>query len=388
MRRQFRAPALLVLIGSVLLLSACTRQKATEKIEGTVLDAAGKPLEKVRVFNSGDSLPSIETYSAANGRFCLRDFGTGRVWLFAVKEGYRFAAVRPKAGATDVRLALVASREPPPARAAASEPTPLGEQQRLAHRMLERLWGGGALGNRCYWLSSAMSRIDPELAVRWAIDGRGDCVDFIRAAMAEQIADKDFDEALGLLSQSGGDGLNALIRLARRYAASDPAKALRCVEELVVGGRAFDQPWRAGYLAEAGALAIRLGMGDTGRKLLDEAGTMATKLGSEQAHAGARGMVAEALATSDLERALKLIEPITPMNSPERYRAHVAVAICLQNLDQALAIAGKIRTGGYADRARLRMAIHLAPTRPADAIRVAEMIGGDRKYSRDSVGKT
>ena len=310
MRRKLRTPALFVLIGSVLLLSACTRQKATEQIEGTVLDAAGKPRDKVRIFNRGDGLPPVETRTAADGHFCLHDFGAGRVWLFVGKEGYRFAAVRPKAGATDVRLTLVESREPPPARAAASEPTPLGEQQRLAHRLLEKLWGGGALGNRCYWLSNAMSRIDPELALRWAIDGKGDCADFIRAAMAEQIADKDFDEALGLLAQSGGDGLNALIRLARRYAASDPAKALRCIEELVVAGRAVDQPWRAGYLAEAGALAVRLGNKDAGRKLLDEAGTMAANLGLAQAHAGARGMVAAALAPSDLKRALQLVELI------------------------------------------------------------------------------
>jgi hypothetical protein len=316
MRNNLRATTLLILIGSVLPFSACSRQGPSADVEGTMLDAAGKPVDKVR-----DGLPPIET------------------------------------------------------RAAASEPTPLAEQQRRAHRLLEKLWGGGALGNRCYWLSSAMRRIDPELALRWAIDGKGDCADFIRAAMAEQMADKDFDEALGLIAQSEGWGLNALIRLARRYTASDPAKALRCVEELVVGGRAFDQPWRAGYLAQAGALAIRLGKSDAGQKLLDEAGAMAAKLGSEQAHAAARGMVAEALAPSDLGRALKLIEPITPMNSPDRCRAHVAVAICLQNLDGALAILEKSQTGGYDDRGRLRIAQRLAPTRPADATRVAEMIG-------------
>lgn len=301
MRSRVHASTFLLLIGLVLLLSACA-PKASERVEGTVLDAAGKPLDKVRVFNCGDGLAMIETRTATDGHFFLQGFGTGRVWLFAQKEGYRFAALCPAAGASDNRLTLAESREPPKAQAAASEPIPLERQQQLAHRLLEKLWADCSGDNRCYWVTRAMGRIDPELALRWAGEKKRDeCVALIRAAMAEQVAEKDLDEALGLVAQSGPDGLTSLIRLARRYAATDPAKAIRCVEELVVGARAVDQPWRAGCLAQAGGLAIRLGKMDTGRKLLDEAsqaagkfGSEAAKLGSEREHAAARGMVAEA----------------------------------------------------------------------------------------------
>ena len=167
MRSRVHASTFLLLIGLVLLLSACA-PKASERVEGTVLDAAGKPLDKVRVFNCGDGLAMIETRTATDGHFFLQGFGTGRVWLFAQKEGYRFAAPCPAACASDNRLTLAECREPPKAQAAASEPIPLERQQQLAHRLLEKLWADCSGDNRCYWVTRAMGRIDPELALRWA----------------------------------------------------------------------------------------------------------------------------------------------------------------------------------------------------------------------------
>ncbi len=378
-------PVLLLALGiAILLFLAYRQQKAWEKVEGTVVDSAGKPVADVRVFNTGDGPKPVEAYTDASGRFCLQALTSGPVYVFADKTGYRFAGVRTTAGATGVVIKLLRQAEPAPQRAVASESMPLDQRQKHARKMLEKLWAEDSRSKQYYWVTMAMSRIDPELALRWSAESDTGCAGLIRAAMAEKIADADLDEALSLMAQSGPDRLNALIKLAHRYTVSDPAKAMRCAEELVVGARAVDQPWRAGYLAQAGSLVIQLGDKNAGWKLLDEAGTMAAKLGSERQHAGARGMAAEAMAPSDLKRALALLEPITRQNGPDRFRANVAVAICRQNLEQALAIVAKMASAYDANGARLRIAYRLAPTRPADAVRVAESMGSSPRVPRAS----
>ncbi len=372
---------LLVIAIASLLLPACGRQNTAEHVAGTVVDTAGKPLAGVRVFNRGDGPKPVETHTDASGCFRLVGLNAGTVYVFADKADYRFAGVRTTAGATGLVVRLLRQAEPAPTRPVASPPMPLDEQRGLARRMLAKLWAEDARSKDYYRVVVAMSHIDPDLALRWASDSVGDWTDLVRAGMAEKIAAQDFDEALGLLTQSGFDGLISLVRLAHRYAASDPVRARRCVEELVVGARAIDQPWRAAYLAQAGGLAIRLGNQEAGRKLLDEAEQTAAKLGSQHQHAGARAMVARAMAPTDLKRALALLEPIGPQDEPDRLRLGVAVAICQQDLGQALAMVGKVEPSYPvdADCARLRMACRLAPTRPADAVRVAEMIGNHRQ---------
>lgn len=371
--------ALLIPMGIVLLLPACRQQKAAEKVEGTVLDTAGKPVASVRVFNSGDGPTRIETYTDQFGRFRLDGFNSGPVYVFAEKAGCRFAGVRTTAGSTGVAIKLLQQTEPMPMRAIASASMPLDQQQELARKIVEKIWADDSRSKRCTWVMMAMSRINPELALRWSTQIGPGCVNLVRAATAEKIADEDFDEALSLIGQSGSNRPNTLVKLARRYTVPNPAKALRCAEELVVAARAVDQPWRTGYLAQAGGLAIRLGKKEAGQKLLDEAGKMADKLGTEGQNAGARGMVARAMAPSDFQRALSLLKPITSSrNDLDQLRADVAVAGCLQHLDQALAIVAKIESAYTANAARLRIAYRLAPTRPTDAIRVAESIASGR----------
>ena len=74
--------------------------------------------------------------------------------------------------------------------------------------------------------------------------------------------------------------------------------------------RGLNQPDRSAAMAQAGAVLVKLGRADAGRKLIDEAAQDAAQLGTE-GHAGYyRWLVAEVLAPFDLKRALALIEPI------------------------------------------------------------------------------
>ena len=96
MRRTGRPRAgfvLLILTGIAILLPACRRQQAGEKVEGTVLDAAGKAVAEARVFNCGDGPAPIETHTDKFGRFRLEGLNRGPIYVFAEKADYRFAGV-------------------------------------------------------------------------------------------------------------------------------------------------------------------------------------------------------------------------------------------------------------------------------------------------------
>ncbi len=383
-----------ILIAAVLLVLACGAavvarvllgHNHADQIAGVVLDSAGRPVTGVRVFNHGDAPETIETRTDATGHFCLRGFEPGTVYVFGQKSGYRFTGLRTRCGVADVRLTLLGRDESPPAWKPIESPPSPDEQQKLARRLLERLWATKPYGDRCYWLIRAMSRIDPATALRWSAGLDPTYADLSRAAMAEELAgavpvpsaedaDVDFGEALDLMRQSGPEGMNLLARLGRQYAASDPARAMRCAEELTVLARAVDQPWRAGYLAQAGALAVRLGKPDAGQALLEEAAEMVARLPSAPTNDAARGMVAAAMAETNLTRAEALLDPIPANNGLDRFRGNVAVAGCLAYLDQALALAGKMEPYD-ADCARLRIAFRLAPTHPTEAVRVSEATG-------------
>jgi hypothetical protein len=59
--------------------------------------------------------------------------------------------------------------------------------------------------------------------------------------------------------------------LADRFAETDPKEALRFAEEAAVQARGWNQPHRALAMARARAVLVKLGRGDVGRKLIDEA---------------------------------------------------------------------------------------------------------------------
>jgi len=169
-----------------------------------------------------------------------RPFSVGGIhlrpaYVFAEKADYRFAKLRTTAGATGVVVRLVHQSEPMLLRPVASEPMPLDRQHELARRMLEKLWAEDLRSKQYDCVATAMGWIDPELVLRWSAELDADRADRVRAAVAERIADEGLDEALSLIGQSGGAGLNALVNLAHRYKVSDPAKAMRCAEELPSG---------------------------------------------------------------------------------------------------------------------------------------------------------
>jgi protocatechuate 3,4-dioxygenase beta subunit len=343
-------------------------------VEGNVVDSAGKPVADARVFNSGDGLTRLESRSDPAGHFRLQGFRKGPVFVFAEKDGYRFAGVRTTTGAAGVTLAMLKTTEPPAKQTAASA-SDAQQQRKALQQLLSRL---SASRNRQIrqWACQRLLPLDPELAKKRAkqrkisLDAPQD-----RKSLAK-LADEDLDEALSIVAKQGGRAYYELENLAKHFIASDPEKALRCVEEAVVRARSLDQPERAIGLAKMGALAIRLGSKEAGAKLIAEAADMADKWKPSDRSSYMFGSLATAVAAADPDRALRLLDKLSE-NNRGAYRANIAAAI--DDLPKAEAILAKLERW-YAQRGRMRLAYRIAPTRPADAVRLVETMPSPYGY--------
>ena len=162
--------------------------------------------------------------------------------------------------------------------------------------------------------------------------------------------------------------------LADRFAETDPKKALRFAEEAAVQARGLNQPDRALAMARAGAVLVKLGRGDVGRKLIDEAARDAAQLPVVNRAGYYRGLVSGILAPYDVERALALVEPIKTENQEgPRNRARIAAAIATTDTKRAVELVETV--GGnafYHEMARTAIAYQIGRDRPDEAIKIIE----------------
>jgi RNA polymerase sigma factor (sigma-70 family) len=338
--------------------------RAQGVMSGRVVDSSGRPLAGVRVFNSGDGPEPVSTTSDADGRFRLGGLHDGLVYVFAEKAGCRFTGMPVQTG-SQITLGLLTSSEPVPPwgdrRAGRLKPE---EERRLARRLLQELWELPRERRDALEAAvlPALARLDPAEALRRSAATGGRHDHLVRGAIARQVAGKDVDDALAVLAPVPKEYAWLTLReLANRYAAADPARALRFTEEAVVRARALDQPARCVALADAGDLLRRLGKSAQGRAVVEEAAGTAEQLGTEGVQELARARIAAALAPFDRPRAERVLGPLANAKAIDRYRSDVAAAAG----DAAGASAG----GG-----KLRLAYQRAADNPDEAVRIAESI--------------
>jgi hypothetical protein len=166
------------------------------------------------VFNTGDGLAPMSVQTDSAGRFRLGGFYNGPAYVFAQKEGLRFTAQRTQSGVKDVVVTMLRGKEIPPV-SAQPEPRSWEEEKRLARDLLERLRAEGS-GRRTATAVSAMARIDTEQAQKWSAALGGQYGAVLRRQLAKTIAEKEPDEALGLLAPEGPWGQEYYLEIARR----------------------------------------------------------------------------------------------------------------------------------------------------------------------------
>ena len=360
-------------------------------VEGKIVDSLGKPVPAARVFNTGDGPQTVSTASDSEGRFHLAGLHSGPVYVFVDQPGYRFTAARAAAGATGLVVTILRKDQPTPRFAGPPMKVLMEEQRKLAHELLEMVWAQCDHA-KLQTAVVTMCRIDPELARKWSAEAGGRYDAAIRGSMLPQIADEDLDEAFAQIhtQRQWAASLRPLKSLAERYAKSDPEKAMRCAEEMVVRARAMDQPARTTGVAQAGQLVTRLGNVASGRKLIEEAAAMIPRLGPQR-NFEARGAVAQAMAAYDVKRAMALMPAkLLPRGSDQQSQqasyqqmqavSNLAAAICVAHPEEAGQLVAKLESW-YADRARIRMACRIAPVRPGDALVLLEGVDADQRVS-------
>jgi hypothetical protein len=224
-----------------------------------------------------------------------------------------------------------------------------------------------------------MEKVDPALAKKWraenrkGVDGNAEQQKWMarreQMTQAEEIAATDPDEALALIRAEWDTfQFNTLRKLARKFAQSDPAKAWRFLEEAAAGAREGEGHNQAWSLAMVGEAAIELGKPEAGKKLIFEAAERAEKCGISGFHTFARGRSAQALVRFDVERAVKIIEPITEPNERARWFVNLAVRLVAEQPERAFDLLK--RSGPNASIfPRMRLVLKLADTRPDMALR-------------------
>ncbi len=359
---------------------------------GRVVDSDGRPIVGAAVFNRGDGPRPMATSTDAEGRFRLEGIFPGTRYAFARKDGYRFTGVRVQDDTDGLTITLLKPDEPPPAWKPGDGPT-YDQQRAFARQVLIRLWeqyNADAENNGLFACVGHMAEIDPDLAIQWSAD-KGHAFDNqVRHAQARTLAETDATRALALLNQRADSQSQAVLQtLAERFAESDPRKAHRFAEEAAGQSRGLNQPDRTLAMARAGAVLVRLGRADVGRKLIDDAARDAAQLPAANWAGVCRSRAAQILAPYDVERALAIIEPFKVKN-PDWWKSnHAAIAAAIARTDTPRAIALVETVDGLgSDRERTRTAIAytIGADHPDEAIKIIEGIKRDRWDSQWRAG--
>jgi hypothetical protein len=234
-------------------------------ISGRVVDRQGKPVAGVDVFEAGDGPVRTSARTGQDGRFVLGGFFTGRVFVFARAQGFRFEGQLVKPGDADVTVELTRTTERP-ARELTTlpDPIPIEESRALARRLLDRWWSAAVEKKdegAKYFVTRFLVAADPVEALR-----KIDAVKFpnersrsaLISLVARTLAKTDLDEAETVAESIGHPGIRAgtLAYLVDLVAPSDRRRKLDLLSRATVQAHATTEP--ADRIFQLGEIAVRL----------------------------------------------------------------------------------------------------------------------------------
>ncbi len=342
-------------------------------VEGKVVDSSGKPLADVRVFNSGDGAEPMETRSNAAGKFRLQGFRSGPVYVFAEKDGCRFAGLQTTAGVTNAVVKVLRNDEPPPRWAAPPPAMTREEGMKWARQLLNRLVASKDKDVRKD-AGRKLAELLRKREARAPKTPRTVKASSLKPGDLQKVAETDMDEALSLIPKDHDKAYRELKGLAEHFASSDRERAMRFASEAILHARSQDDPVRTLDLAELGRFVASLGNKAVGEKLVREAADLGTKWASSSERREWYAVaLARTIAAVDLDSALKLSKKV----SQQRRSSCVAnIAVTLDDLPKAESLLKSVEPW-YAARGRARLAYRIAATRPAEAVRLVEGISAE-----------
>lgn len=352
-------------------------------VAGTVVDEAGQPVAKARLWDPHDGPALVETFTDAAGRFRLEGVAEGGLYLFAEATGHGLTGGPAQAGQADAKLTFRAVQPavmgaPIPSPAAALDPV---EARSLALDLLKQALQE-TNGQRTYGrqsLLTALARLDPDAAMTAAV-AAGDNMPSLYLAAGTALLKGHPDQAVPLLKKADPNfALGSLLSRAETNRRSDPDLARLCLETTETLLPTLPDPARRVRCLARMAVVWR-GLDDARAAMLLQQATAAAEalpvMGSVAI--SARGLVAAALAPQDTDAAQALLTPVTAATDADKQalqaaKASLAAVLALQDLPRALKLVEGLSEWEEGPVLQ-QIALALAPAQPARAQEVVARI--------------
>jgi hypothetical protein len=353
---------------------------ALRTIRGRVVDRHGNPVSNALVFQTGDGPERTSIRTGTDGRFALRGFDAGQVFVFARRDGFRFQGQLVKEAGRDVNVELTRTSEQPAREMRMlADPIPIEESRALARRLIEPCWNAVAdKGDDAakYRVLAAMVPADPAGALerleRTKFKDEHARFRLLRD-LVSALAESDFEEAAAVAESIADPGTrsSALIYLADLLPAPERQRKLalldRAVQQATIATALTDKLKGIGDVAdrwfEAGEIERAKGLFAEGLKIASQ---LPDKTDSSRSAFAAR------LARVDLPAALAIAKDFAGQRWESRVLGNIAYRLALQNPAESERIWCLTRRMGRLGRTDSTLAWKLGGIDPARARRALE----------------
>jgi hypothetical protein len=353
------------------------------QLEGRVVDVEGSPLSGVRIFQSPHGVPPMHATSGGDGRFTLVGVAGERAFLFAEREGYRFAGV-PIDRPAGVEIVLNRLNQPIAPLRTIVDPVLSREDELALARRVARPFVDRALEKAsrtdAFWALKSWARLDPGDALERFDRGvipavTADERDVFRTWAVASLLYDDLDEAEAIVTSIDNDSRRAeATTLLAVRAPSSRGQARELLEQAVLCARHEEVGARCIWLACAADALLDLGEDARARSLLAEAETEAAGLPTAGSAGGGRRYVAEVLARVDLNAALDLVKDVAEDASRDDVYGRIACRVAHQQPPEAERVLGMVADAWRRQRWAERVCSRMASTDPVRAEMIAALI--------------
>ncbi|HEV3022418.1 MAG TPA: hypothetical protein VGX76_08120, partial [Pirellulales bacterium] len=340
------------------------------------------PVAGVTIIQSGDGPRRTETITDGKGRFELAGYQNESGYVFAEKRGFRFHGQAVKGDDKGVRIVLARTSEPAERRLATlPEADPKGDDE-LAMRVLAPALDGLAkeeVERERRLVLRDLAVIDPAMALDRleALGVKGDTADMIRVKAAQTWSAEHSDDAMAIIEALD----DAYSRAAAYFLAAEAMPAAlrdRKIEWLAKARlhlRGADDPtMRTALTAVIARMLDESGEKEEAIKLVAEIRPAVEEMPLDGVSAYVRGVMAEALASSDLPAALALIRDVRDDGEFDRHHGNIARLIAAARPADALRVLRLARDDFQRDQHAVYVAYLAAPVDPGRAREAVELI--------------
>lgn len=324
------------------------RSDAIAKVVGKVVHLDGTPVAGAIVRTSGETPKPIEVTTDADGVYTINGLPTTKLFLTVTKPGYRhtYNLFEPKSNGPT--LTLRRETDPPAPMPEISQAL-LDARKKATADILDLLWQNRQTHGYGTNFFGNAARFDYAIAERWFKAMPMTEAACYKPSLKKPIADADLialaiespDEAMEFVVRGSPSPSASLLQLAEKLIPHDKAKALIVVEESV-------RRARKDYAKSIGFLISNLA-GSASR---------AARAGNV---AGGRTLIVEAI---------KLIDSL-PEDSRNSTMAYVATQLAEFDVNEGIALLGKVTESSYHNRELATILAQQAKTNPDEAIKTS-----------------